>query len=60
MTRRVLGLAAVVVLLGGAAALTVLAVDVLRWRGHLEHADMRFAAQAGDARMWEQIGRAHV
>ena len=56
MRARAAAAAAVVVLLAGAVFLAALAVDVLRWRGHLEEADMRFAAQTGDAGMWEPDG----
>ena len=48
--RRWIGWAAVVVLLVLAAFLTVLAADVLRWRGHIEEADFR--ARGGNTRIW--------
>jgi hypothetical protein len=35
-----------------AAFLGVLAADVLRWRGHLEAADLRFDRTPGDTRIW--------
>jgi hypothetical protein len=53
VSRRALGVAGVVALVAGAAVLAVLAVDVLRWRGQLEEADMRFAARSGTIGMWE-------
>jgi hypothetical protein len=40
-------------LVAAAVALTVLAVDVLRWRGQLEEADMRYASGTGALGMWE-------
>jgi hypothetical protein len=54
VTRRQL-VASVVALVAvaGAALLAVLAIDTLRWRGHLESADLRYAARQGDATMWE-------
>jgi hypothetical protein len=42
-----------VLAIAAAVALFVLALDVLRWRGHLDAADLRFAASSGDAAMWE-------
>jgi hypothetical protein len=51
--RRVALLAAAVAAFAVAAFLLVLALDVLRWRGHVEAADLRFAAAAGDRAMWE-------
>jgi hypothetical protein len=51
--RRAVILAGGLVAIAAAAVLLVLALDVLRWRGHVEAADLRFAAVAGDARMWE-------
>jgi hypothetical protein len=53
MGRRALVLAAAVTALGAAVLLLVLGLDVLRWRGHLEGADLRFAAATGNAKMWE-------
>jgi hypothetical protein len=47
----VLGAAAAV--LAAAAFLLVLGLDVLRWGGQLEGADLRFAAATGNAEMWE-------
>jgi hypothetical protein len=44
---------AALVLVAAAAVLAVFAVDVLRWRGHLEEADMRYTAGTGALRMWE-------
>jgi hypothetical protein len=41
---RLAGWAAAVVMVAGAAFLTVLAADVLRWRGHVERADFRVAS----------------
>jgi hypothetical protein len=49
-------LAAAAATLALALFLGVLGVDVLRWRGHLERADMRFAAGSGDRSMWEAPG----
>jgi hypothetical protein len=46
-------LVAAVVALALGLVLALLAVDVFRWRDHLEHADSRFAAAAGDRAMWE-------
>ena len=51
--KRALIVAGGVVAIAGAVALLVLALDVLRWRGHLDAADLRFAAATGDAAMWE-------
>jgi hypothetical protein len=51
--RRAVILAGGLVAIAAAAVLLVLALDVLRWRGHVEAADLRFAAVAGDERMWE-------
>jgi hypothetical protein len=48
--RRILGWVAVASLFALAAVLTVLAADVLRWRGHLERADFRVLS--GSTRMW--------
>jgi hypothetical protein len=42
-----------VLALAAAVLLFVLALDVLRWRGHVEAADLRFAAGSGGAAMWE-------
>ena len=42
--RRVAGWAAAVLMVAAAAFLTVLAADVLRWRGHVERADFRVAS----------------
>ena len=39
--RRLVGWAAVLAMFAAAAALTLLAADVLRWRGHVERADFR-------------------
>lgn len=46
-------LAAAAASLALALFLGVLGIDVLRWRGHLERADTRFAAGSGDRSMWE-------
>jgi hypothetical protein len=51
--RRLLVAGGGLVAIAAAAALFVLALDVLRWRGHVEAADLRFAARTGDAGMWE-------
>jgi hypothetical protein len=44
-----LGFAGVVVLLALAVFLAVLAIDVLRWRGHLERADVALASGQGES-----------
>jgi hypothetical protein len=49
---RVLGWLAVLAALVLAAFLAVLAVDVLRWRGHLEEADVRRAGSPGNTELW--------
>jgi hypothetical protein len=46
--------------IAAAVAMLVLALDVLRWRGHVEAADLRFAAATGDAEMWEPDTRLPV
>jgi hypothetical protein len=51
--RRVALLTAAAAAFAVAAFLLVLALDVLRWREHVEAADLRFAAAAGDRAMWE-------
>ena len=51
--RRALAVAGGLAALAAAALLFVLALDVLRWGDHVEAADLRFAAAAGDASMWE-------
>jgi hypothetical protein len=51
--RRALAAAGGLVAIAAAAALLVLALDVLRWRGHVEAADLRFAAATGNTAMWE-------
>jgi hypothetical protein len=51
--RRGLALGAALVSVAVSVALLVLALDVLRWRGHVDAADLRFAAASGDAGMWE-------
>jgi hypothetical protein len=48
--RRWIGWAAVATMAALAACLTVLAADVLRWRGHLEEADFRW--RSGKTRIW--------
>ena len=48
--RRLLGWAAVLALFASAAILTLLAADVLRWRGHIERADFRVGS--GSTRIW--------
>jgi hypothetical protein len=48
--RRLAGWVAVASLFALAAVLTVLAADVLRWRGHLERADFRVGT--GSTRIW--------
>jgi hypothetical protein len=58
--RRALGFAAMVVALAAAAFLAVLAADVLRWRGQLQRADLRFRAVPGDTRVWEPDTRLPV
>jgi hypothetical protein len=50
--RRALAVGAALVLVAAAAALAVLAVDVLRWRGQVEDADLRYEAFAGERDMW--------
>jgi hypothetical protein len=49
-TRRAIGWAAVVAMFALAALLTLLAADVLRWRGHLDRAD--FEVGSGSTRIW--------
>jgi hypothetical protein len=49
-TRRALGWAAVLAMFALAAFLTLLAADVLRWRGHVERADFRVGS--GSTRIW--------
>ncbi|MBA2475527.1 MAG: hypothetical protein H0V40_06185 [Actinobacteria bacterium] len=51
--RRLLGLAAVVAALAGAVVLTLLGLDALRWRGHLDEADQQFARAPGGSSLWE-------
>jgi hypothetical protein len=58
--RRALGFAAIVVALVAAAFLAVLAADVLRWRGQLQRADLRFRGVPGDTRVWEPDTRLPV
>ena len=53
MNRKLLLGGGALVLAAAAVVLAVLAVDVLRWRGQLEQADMRYAAGTGALRMWE-------
>jgi hypothetical protein len=54
MTRRqLIASAAALVAVAAAAFLAVLAVDALRWRDHIESADLRYAAQRGNSSMWE-------
>jgi hypothetical protein len=48
--RRLVGWTAVASLFALAAVLTVLAADVLRWRGHLERAD--FLVGSGSTQIW--------
>jgi hypothetical protein len=48
--RRLLGWTGVVALFAAAAVLTLLAADVLSWRGHLERTDLR--AGTGGTRVW--------
>jgi hypothetical protein len=50
--RRPVALGLAVVALAAAAFLVVLGLDVLRWRGDLEQADLRFEAVAGERDMW--------
>ena len=45
--RRALGWAAVAAMFALAVVLTLLAADVLRWRGHIERADLRILAGGG-------------
>lgn len=47
--RRLLGFGAAVLLVAAAAVLAVLAVDVLRWRGHLERSDVAFSSGGASA-----------
>ena len=56
MNRRLALGAAAFALVAAAVVLVVLAVDVLRWRGHVDEADMRYAAGIGSLRMWEPEG----
>ena len=49
---RLLGLAAAVLALALAAFLAVLAADVLRWRGHLQRADVRRRSEPANTRIW--------
>jgi hypothetical protein len=51
--KRAAVLAGAVAAFAAAALVLAIAVDVLRWRGHLQAADLRFAAADGTARMWE-------
>jgi hypothetical protein len=51
--RRALVVAAGLLAIAASVALFVLALDVLRWRDHVEAADLRFAAGAGTRAMWE-------
>lgn len=51
--RRALILGAGVAAIAAAVLVFALAVDVLRWRGHVDAADLRFAAASGNAAMWE-------
>jgi hypothetical protein len=51
--RRALILAGAVAAFAAAAVVLAIAVDVLRWRGHLQAADLRFSAASGSATMWE-------
>jgi hypothetical protein len=51
--RRAAILAGAVAAFAAAALALAIAVDVLRWRGHLQAADLRFAAAAGTVGMWE-------
>ena len=48
--RRAIGWAAVAAMFAAAAFLTVLAADVLRWRGHIERADLRVGS--GSTQIW--------
>jgi hypothetical protein len=50
--RRAAGWFAVLGALALAAVLTALAVDVLRWRGHLEEADLRRASAPANTDLW--------
>jgi hypothetical protein len=51
--RQLVASIAALLAVAGAAFLAVLALDALRWRGHLEDADLRYAARSGNAEMWE-------
>jgi hypothetical protein len=51
--RRALVVGGGLLAIAASVALFVLALDVLRWRNHVEAADLRFAAGAGTAGMWE-------
>lgn len=51
--RRALIVGGGVAAIAAAVVLFVLALDVLRWRGHIDGADLRFAAASGDVAMWE-------
>lgn len=50
--RRLAGWAAVTAAIALAAFLALLAADVLRWRGHLEEADLRTGSGAADSELW--------
>jgi hypothetical protein len=51
--RRIVAVGGIVVALAAAVFLAVLAIDVLRWRGHLERADLRFRAAPADTSLWK-------
>jgi hypothetical protein len=50
--RRPVALALAFVAVAVAAFLVVLGIDVLRWRGDVKHADLRYEARAGERDMW--------
>jgi hypothetical protein len=51
--RQLIASVAALVAVAASAFLAVFAVDALRWRDHIESADLRYAAQRGDRSMWE-------
>jgi hypothetical protein len=50
--RRAAGWAAAVAMVAVAGFLAVLAADVLRWRGHLEHTDLRVGRAPANTGIW--------
>jgi hypothetical protein len=51
--RRIAALAGIAVAGAAAVFLAALAIDVLRWRGHLELADIRFRSAPADTSLWK-------